>query len=509
MNADALQRQFGEAIGHRANFETLWRETNRYFRPAHRVTTERVEGARVDTHLLDSSGVWAAETAVAGLFTFVTPPTSKWLVARAEDDRVNNDRTATAWLSTVRDLVFQVMTRLDGGLYALLPGYYRDLLVSGGSWIFVDVQPDRIRFLRRPIGEMYTVDDAEGQPRGTFREYELEAHQAKEAFNIDRKVRVLHYIGHEELDDAGSPVVGVHIVDGIERKRTKYRDFPFVIDRWSKEPDECYGRGPGTMTLGDAKELQAIALSVRRGVQKIVDPPMLVNKGFFGKKTPAFDAGSILFVNRTIGGGKEYEMLETRAEPAAGENLAETIRTRIYRTFYVDALRELGLRGSSSPLKAAEVYGRREEVFRVLGPVVLERQVNFVQKIAELVYKVLDRQRLLPEVPAVLRGERFNFEFASTAALAMRRSEVDDYLGFMTAASPLFQVDPNATKTLDTDAILNRLAVLYGIFPGALKEREVVEAQIAQEQQMAQAAALTQVAQGAGDAAQSLAAVGM
>lgn len=167
------------------------------------------------------------------------------------------------------------------------------------------------------------------------------------------------------------------------------------------------------------------------------------------------------------------------------------------------------MRGNSSPLKAAEVYGRREEVFRVLGPVVMERQTQFVQRIANTVYRVLERQRLLPEAPRALEGERFNFEFASTAALAQRRSEVDDFLGFMTAASPLFQVDPNAARSLDTDAMLNRLASLYGVFPGALRDPEKVQAEIQAQEAAQNAAAMIQVAQGAGDAAQSLAQVGM
>lgn len=531
MDVNGIVELRSEAKKRRVNVEQDWIDLYKLFRPGSVAQYLNFRGTTVprrdDSSVFESTAIWSVDTAVAGLFSFITPPTTPWIMAVAEDPRFDRSPAVTRWLYDVRAFVFSLMTRMDSRLYVSLPNYYRSLLIPGTAWMFVDSQPQRISVNIRSTNEMYNVDDGEGINVGVIRPYRLKGHQLTRMFPdmpSDVKARlekgpyetfgVTQWIGPEELGNPDSRIESVHLFedDKTVLKRGWFRDYPVITDRWAKEPESEYGYSQAMTVLRDVKSMQSLMKSSLRGIAKTADPVTLVNnRALFGKEKLVFDAGTVLRLNRSIGspGSRDVDVLHPGNGAMEGVQFLEFLSQRVHRAFFVDALRELGLRGQSSPLKAEEVRGRREEVFRLFAPVVVERTANMLNPLAGIYYNSAQRQGLIPPPPREFSGQRFTFQFTSTAALAQRRHEVDDTLGFLTSATPLFNLDPDVRKNLDSDKLFRKLAWSYNIDPDVLNDPGVVAREREMQAQREQAATLLAGAQGAGGALESLSKVGV
>ena len=531
MDANSIIELRSEAKRRRVNIEQDWIDLFKFFRPGVPVGQLNYKGTviprRDDKNIFESTAIWSVDTAVAGLFSFITPPTTPWIMAVAEDPRFDKQPEVTRWLYDVRALVFSMMTRMGSRLYVNLPTYYRSLLLPGTAWLFVDSQPENISVNVRSVGELFNVDDETGRNIGVIRPYYLKGHQLLRMFpdaplEVRRRAEkglydqfsLTQWIGPEDIGDAGSRIENVHLFedDKTVLRRSWYRDYPVVTDRWAKEPDCEYGYSQAMTVLGDVKSMQSLMKSSLRGIAKMADPVTLVNnRALFGKEKPVLDAGTMVRLNRSIGspGTRDIDILHQGTGALNSVDFLEYLANRVHRAFYVDALRELGLRGQSSPLKAEEVRGRREEIFRLFAPVVVERTANMLNPLAAIYYNAANRQGLIPDPPRAFSGQRFTFEFTSTAALAQRRHEVDDTLGFLTSATPLFNLDPEVRKNLDTDKLFRKLAWSYNIDPSVLNDPGTVTREREMQAQREQAAMLLAGAEGAGNALESLSKVGV
>ena len=138
-----------------------------------------------------------------------------------------------------------------------------------------------------------------------YYEYELSADQAKKKFG-DRlperpsraiengrgmdKFPFLHCVKPNQLMDSsradaiGSPFVGYHIsLDDDEIIPTEdgkefdgFDEQPYIWSRYTVNPMEKYGRGPGMMALPDVQTLQEMQKTFMRSGHKVADPPLLV-----------------------------------------------------------------------------------------------------------------------------------------------------------------------------------------------------------------------------------------
>lgn len=148
-------------------------------------------------------------------------------------------------------------------------------------------------------------------------------------------------------------------------------------------------------------------------------------------------------------------------------------------------------------MTAQEVMARNQEKLQQLGPVVERLQYEFLNRILERVYNILDRSGVFPDIPEELQdivGEEFRIEYISPLAQAQKMSgltSIEQGIGFIGQAA---QFDQTVLDKVNlTEAVANYLAQV-GVPAAMIRSDEEVE-QIQKQRQEAQAAAEAQAQQ--------------
>lgn len=148
-------------------------------------------------------------------------------------------------------------------------------------------------------------------------------------------------------------------------------------------------------------------------------------------------------------------------------------------------------------MTAQEVMARNQEKLQQLGPVVERLQYEFLNRILERVYNILDRSGIFPDIPEEMQdivGEEFRIEYISPLAQAQKMSgltSIEQGIGFIGQAA---QFDQTVLDKVNlTEAVANYLAQV-GVPAAMIRSDEEVE-QIQKQRQEAQAAAEAQAQQ--------------
>jgi hypothetical protein len=259
---------------------------------------------------------------------------------------------------------------------------------------------------------------------------------------------------------------------------------------------ESYGKGPGWFAEGDSKSLQlmekdrlvAIELGVKPPVQA---PPDAAMKGI-----------------NMIPGGKTFRMGGDKIEPLfnVGTNLEhlesaiaeQTDRIkRVYNANLFMMLDQL----NDKTMTAREVMERNQEKMAILGPVVQRMQFEFLGRIIERVYNILDRAHIFPEpadqdMAMKLANEEIKIEYISPLAQAQKMSGLVNIEQAVQFAGVLAQFDQSVLNKVNWPETLNKYFDLVGA-PSAIKRTDDEYKQIVEQQQkaMAQQAAEAQAMQ--------------
>ena len=148
-------------------------------------------------------------------------------------------------------------------------------------------------------------------------------------------------------------------------------------------------------------------------------------------------------------------------------------------------------------MTAQEVMARNQEKLQQLGPVVERLQYEFLNRILERVYNILDRSGVFPDIPEELQdivGEEFRIEYISPLAQAQKMSgltSIEQGIGFIGQAA---QFDQTVLDKVNlTEAVANYLAQV-GVPAAMIRSDEEVQ-EIQKQRQEAQAAAEAQAQQ--------------
>ena len=166
-------------------------------------------------------------------------------------------------------------------------------------------------------------------------------------------------------------------------------------------------------------------------------------------------------------------------------------------------------------MTAREVMERTQEKMQQLGPVVQRMQFEFLSKIIERVYAILDRANVFPapedpQLAQMLAQEEIQIEYISPLAQAQKLSGLVNIEQAVSFTAQLAQFDPAALDKINFPAAVDRYCDMLGA-PAAIRRTEDEFAAIqeqkaeaaAQQEQAAQAAAVAQLAVPATQAAKN------
>jgi hypothetical protein len=149
---------------------------------------------------------------------------------------------------------------------------------------------------------------------------------------------------------------------------------------------------------------------------------------------------------------------------------------------------------SDKTMTAREVLERNQEKMAILGPVVQRMQFEFLGRIIERVYNILDRAHAFPEpedpeLAQMLQGEEIKIEYISPLAQAQKMSGLVNIEQAVAFAGQLAQFDQNILKKINWSEALNQYFALVGA-PAAIKRSDDEYNEMVQAEQQAQAQAM-------------------
>ncbi|MBQ1613986.1 MAG: head-tail connector protein, partial [Selenomonas sp.] len=507
-----------ELVGKREQYINRWREIRKYQLPHvgqfDGEDNESNAAMRKDTKIYNGAAWEANQIFAAGIMSGLTPPNRKWFRMSFDNEQLTDNTDLGALLDERMNIINNVLERSN--FYTSVHSCYLELAFGQAP---LGIFPDSrlgVHFVNYPIGSYAMETGPDGTIEIFCRKYKMSARQLVEKFgkeNVPKNIlneldnggagikaqhTVVWYVEPNKMYDplkfGGEylPYISVYYVEGSEENEFLYvggfYEFPVPVARYLINGNEAYGKGPGWFAEGDSKALQlmekdrlvAIELGVKPPVQA---SPDMANKGI-----------------NMIPGGKTYRNGDNKIEPLfnVGANLqhlesaiaqqVERIKKEYNANLFM-MLDEL----ADKQMTAREVLERNQEKMAILGPVVQRMQFEFLGRIIERVYNILDRAHAFPEpedpeLAQMLQGEEIKIEYISPLAQAQKMSGLVNIEQAVAFAGQLAQFDQNILKKINWSEALNQYFALVGA-PAAIKRSDDEYNEMVQAEQQAQAQA--------------------
>jgi hypothetical protein len=486
-------QKFSKRKGERGNWESLWQDLTDFISPRKdAVTGSVVPGEKKYVDLFDSTGMNSAELLAGALHGMLTNPSGFFFGLSTGDPLLDMNDRVRKYCQDVERIMHNELNKSNFQTEA--HEMYLDLVCLGTSPVSMeeDENPQAnavVRFMARPLREVCIEENYKGVVDTMFRSYCCDARGLVEEFGIDSlpekvmkafkeqkddKFEVLHAIyPTSQLEDGerkkykGYGWVSQYILvsDKINLHIGRFREFPYIVPRWSKITGESYGRGPGEKALAECKVVNKMTEITLSGAQKTIDPPL-----------QAPDDGFVLPLYTTPAGLNFYRAgSQDRIEPIFndaridfGFQSIQMKQAQIREAFYVDQLK---LR-EGPMMTATEVMERTEQALRFLGPMLGRMQQEFLAPLIQRLWHIMERRGLLPTAPDELTNIELKIQYTSVVAMSQRLSELQNIQRTFQNLQPLAAIDPTCMDVIDATALAKHIAKLCNFPQEAIRDKQ-------------------------------------
>lgn len=505
MDTKKLCTRFNKIKSTRAPIESHWQDLSKYFLPTRYGTlVKQVPGQKFDTDIYDTTGMHSLQIAASGIHGYLTNPSDRWFALNVEGD---TDGEGDAWLHTVEERMFQAINKSN--FNEQIHELYLDLICFGTGAFYVQESdsPDYdALFYTRPISEIFISESEEKVVDTVFRLTELTARQARQRWGKDAGETVQHLLDANKPDDM---VEFLHVVMPREereqgkkdklnmpfasiwidyKKKNKiseggYREFPFMVPRYSKTAGHDYGYSPCMISLPEQKMLSKMSETTLKAAQKLVDPPIVLpDDGYLLPldTTP----GAVNFKNPSLQG--EMDVLQIPHQLPIGlemeENRRQMIRTQLFTDLFLmlSSLRD-------KQMTATEVNERVSERLIVLAPVLGRLSKELLKPTLERLFNIMLRNNRVPKPPASLQGRGTEIEFISPLAQAQKSAKVGTIQQMLMTIMNAAQALPDILDMVDIDKVGEEMGKVYNLQHLLRSDAEVRKIREQRQQQMQQA----------------------
>jgi hypothetical protein len=480
----------------------------------------KTAGSDLSLKIYDSTAPWALEQLASGLHSYLTSPNQRWFTLTLPPElqtMYENNQEITGWLEVATNRMYEIFNSSKSNFIPQAHELFLDLGSFGTAVMYTEEDYDSspVRFCTYHLASCCIDEDAYGRVDTIGRKFKLEARQALALWPDFPSVgfmrqamedplsehEFIHFVGPRKDFDPDSPLPKkfrygswyLYPSEKLILSESGYREFPFLVPRWSKLTGEKYGRSPAMTMLPDIRMINSMAYSILKAAQKINDPPlMLPDEGFMLpiKTSP----GSLIFYDSSLGADKLITPLETKGRPDIGLDMMESRRQAIVRGFYVDWMNLQ----EGPQMTATEVNTRMQEKMRLMGPAVSRLQSEFLDPLLDRVFAILLRKGMLPEVPRELDGVELRIEYVSPMVKAQKMGQVQTLQQFLEVIGPLAQIKPEMLDKLNPDGIVDFVSKVMDMSQQMMLPQQVVDqmrqSRAEQQQQMAQSEQMSQQA---------------
>lgn len=498
-----LAEKPGKLKGLRGTWETHWRSIAVYFLPLRReINEEPAKGNKRNLQLLDNTGIQALELLSAGLQSMLTNPNLMWFDLTTGDEKLDDQDGIRQWLQAETLNVHNVLN--NSNFNTEVHQMYMDLGAFGTAAMLIEEDDESvIRFSTKHIKDIYVEENNLGYIDRVYREFKWTAQNLVAEFgeevmprsvmecykkNDTKEFYVVHGVYPKDSSDGPSdeflPFISQYVLkeEKVVLREGGFREFPYVIPRWTKASNEVYGRSPAMNALPDMKTLNKMTETMMIAAQKVADPPLQVPDD--GVVHPVITRpGGLTHVRP---GSEPIRPLFNQIPVDFGFQAIEDRRQRVRQSFFVDQLQLQ----QGPQMTATEVLQRTEEKNRLLGPVLGRMQSEFLRPLIDRVFSIMLKQGMISDPPGELEGRDLDVKYSSMIARAQRVSESQNILRTFEASAPFIELDPDVRDMFNGDEIVRVLARSLN-FPqrGLRNDEEIAEirgARAEAQQQMQQ-----------------------
>ena len=486
--------------------------------------TRRTRQAEIRTDTIFDSTTSQSNQLLGGyLAGTMTNPYIDYFELMPDDRALLDDDDARHWLDDTKQRLLRQQRDTRSGFLTQSAEIYLDL--PGFGMGAMSCMPNRKlgmpSFTSHALSEIYVQLNESRQVDTIFRCLPLTARQWAQRFPKDKDASVVKALesGNTESefeavqvlapsDDpyAGQspfrkPITSVYFtVSGVPRilETNGFNSMPIKTPRWSVEPGEVYGSGPGRIALPNTMMLNQVMRTIITYAQKSSDPPLqAVNEAILdGIRT---HPGGVTYIQQLFGmsgSSLAIQPLPLNPDHRLTVDLLNRIQLDVRNAFYAQLLQLF----TDSNMSATQVIELSKQIQQLLAPILGRVQTEWVEPILDRQLEVSLQMGLLLPIPTSLRGQEIRPVFQSPVARVARAQEGRATMEMVQAAAAVAQSlgSPAPLDLIDADAVIRTLHTAQSAPFSILRTRDAIEQLREQrQQQQEQQQGLDQLGQGA------------
>lgn len=536
--AKDIMRRHDALKSARSNHEVRWQELVELVRPMSKdFNIKSLPGEQRGLNRFDGTPSVAADNLASGLWGMLTNSANNWFSLGHENDQISQDGEFQQWRGVVERVMRGGFAAGGQRFYTAALSVYQDVATFGTAVLYVDEVKGqgRIRFQAMPLADCLIAQDDEDRVDTVLYSFEWTASQAvarwgrkapekarmaMDANRPDEKVRFVYAVEPNRdyspnyADARGMRWRACHVCrDSMEIvQEGGFKEFPYMVPRWSTGSGEVYGDSPALLAMTDIKLLNSMTKTFLVASQKAADPPLLAADENTMSRVRV-RPGGITYGAVDANGRALLQTLDTKAAFQLTDAMLEQKRQAVRDAFYASLLMMTNQPGRT----ATEVLALQEEKLRLMGPQLGRMQSEFLDPLIQRVFAIMDRGGAFPPAPQILAtAPSVQVTYVSPLARAQKSTEGAAIMRVMEAAMPLIQMQPDVADNIDFDAVLRGLADAFDM-PASMRRdpkkvlalRQAKQAAAEQAQQQQQMAGMAEMAPGLAGAMKDLAGAGM
>ena len=466
---------------------------------------------RRDTNIYHSVAWQANQSFAAGVMSGLTPPSRQWFRLIWSNDTMKNHPEAGELLDKRMNILQDVL--LKSNFYNAIHSSYLELAFGQAPLAIFQDADTGVHFVPFTVGTYMMENGPDGIVDTFCTKYEMTARQLADKFGADRlpssiraelenggvktKHKLWWLVEPNRFHDRNKEVMNKYHMKYLSLYWLEegekdfldiggFQEWPIPVARYLVTGSETYGKGPGWFAEGDSKGLQKLEKDDIIAVELGIKPPMAASA------TTAKQGINLTPGSYTVGERNEpvTPLFNVNVNLQHLQEKILDLQDRIKRAYSADLFMMLE-RLEDKSMTAQEVLQRKQEQLQQLGPVVQRLQFEFLRKIIERVYNILDRAGILPqpedaELALALSNEEVTIEYISPLAQAQKMAGMTNIEQAIAFTGQLAQFDQSVLDKIDFAKTIDSYFDMVGA-PASIKRTE--EEYEAIQQQKAQAMA--------------------
>lgn len=511
LTVEAIKKRYNKARSNQDNYRDLFESAYELALPQRNMFSEREQGESKMEYVYTSVGMEAVNSFVNRMQSALTQPFMRWaelvagpLVPEDQEDELNE------LLSTITDTIFNYIN--GSNFNTSVSEMYYDLAVGTGALLVLEgkTSEEPYNFVCVPQSELALEEGVHGTIGAIFRKYKLKPRLIKQTWpdagslpseledNPEKEVELTEATYYDDKEQKW--YYDVLYSDDRLVERTMLES-PWIIVRWSKLPNEVYGRGPLLQALPDLKMYNKMReYAIRSYAMNAVGMYTVMGGDEINVENIVLEPGALIPVQRNGGpDGASISALPSTGDFQMQEVEADRMETAINRMMMNDKLPPM-----AGPVKSAtEIVERIKDAQVDIGAAYGRLMYEFVIPLFKRLISIGEAKGIIV-MPEGIELDNLTASVSVLSPIA-RTQRVADVENTVRGIQTVYQLDPTGQiaalllKMEETGEFILRNTGTPADLINTDDEREAIKAEAAQVAQAQAAAGAEKVGSGIGE----------